>query len=78
MGIAEKSGILHFGSPGSTAFKVLIPQSLIERLIVKIVPTNIKTTAIGNLGIIFFEAKSITSAITPIITDGIFILSAVL
>ena len=64
--------MLHFGSPGSTALRVFIPQSLIGIFNVIIVPANISTTAIGNFGINFFETNNITRAITPIITDGIF------
>lgn len=51
--IAEKSGMLHSGMPGSTAASVCTPHSLTGRKRVISAPAAISATAIGNFGITF-------------------------
>ena len=71
-GTAERSGRLHSGIPGSTADKVAIPQVCKGRYLDSKTPSAIKTTAIGNFGMIFLDSKRIHSAKSPKSRDGTF------
>ena len=68
--IAEKSGMLHSGMPGSTAASVCTPHSLTGRKRVISAPAAISATAIGNFGITFFDTRRIKSAVSPITREG--------
>ena len=73
IGTTVKSGIFHFGSPVSTASKVLIPHAVIGRMFVRTAPNTINTTAIGNFGTSFFATSKITRETLPSTSDGILI-----
>ena len=68
--IAEKSCMLHSGMPGSTAASVCTPHSLTGKNRVINAPAAINATAIGNLGINFFETRRMKSAVSPITSEG--------
>ena len=72
IGSMRISGITNCGSPGSTADSVWIPHSLTGKNFVITAPAAIKSTAIGNFGITFFDTRSIRREMPPKIRDGRF------